>query len=263
MTARLIHIQKRTQRDTPVIALTAYDYQTAEWLKECAVDFLLVGDSLGNVIAGHSTTLPVTVDQMFYHTEMVVRGAGDIPVIADMPFLSYEVNDTDALYNAGRMIKEAGAVGVKIEGGTSFLSRIRLLVDAHIPVLGHTGLTPQAVLSFGGYKVQGRTEASADHIRREAQALADAGVFALVLECVPRALAKEITEALPIPTIGIGAGPDCDGQILVTHDILGWSTEPKKFVRPYASFRTTAQDAITTYITDVHSGSFPDDAHAF
>lgn len=263
MISGLTHIKKRTQRDAPVIVLTAYDWQTADWLSECAVDLILVGDSLGNVVAGHSSTLPVSVDQMVYHTEMVVRGAKDIPVIADMPFLSYEINDDDALYNTGRMIKEAGATGVKIEGGMHFTSRIEKLVAAHIPVLGHTGLTPQAVLSMGGYKVQGKTEESAERIRQEARALADAGVFALVLECVPRALAKEITESIDIPTIGIGAGPDCDGQVLVTHDLLGWTEKPKKFVQQYASFRTTAKDAVQSYITDVTKGNFPDDAHSF
>ncbi len=263
MITGLTHIKKREQRDTPVIVLTAYDWQTAEWLSDCSVDMILVGDSLGNVIAGHSSTLPVSIEQMIYHTEMVVRGAGGVPVIADMPFLSYEVNDDDALYNTGRMIKEAGATGVKIEGGMNFTSRIKKLVAAHIPVLGHTGLTPQSVLSMGGYKVQGRSEESAERIRQEAYALAEAGVFALVLECVPRTLAKEITESIDIPTIGIGAGPDCDGQVLVTHDLLGWTEKPKSFVQQYASFRTLAKDAVQSFIKDVGEGTFPDDVHSF
>lgn len=246
-----------------IVALTAYDWQTANWLSGCGLDFILVGDSVANVIAGHGTTLPMTMDEMIYHTRMVVRGAGTIPVIADMPFLSYEIDDCEAVRNAGRFVKEAGATGVKIEGGMQVVSAVRKMVAAHIPVLGHVGLTPQSVLQLGGYTVQGRSNESAEQIKCDAQALQDAGVFGIVLECIPRKLAKELSASLSVPTIGIGAGPDCDGQILVTHDLLGWDESPKKFVKPYAAFRSDAEKAVKSFVSDVQSGAFPDDAHSF
>ena len=259
----LRHLQSKKDDNQKSVVLTAYDCQTAAWLSECGVDLILVGDSLANVIAGHSSTLPVTLDEMIYHTRMVVRGAGDIPVIADMPFLSYEIDDKEAVRNAGRFIKEAGAAGVKVEGGMKIIDAVRRMVDAHIPVLGHLGLTPQSVLQLGGYKVQGRSEEAAQQILFDAQALQDAGIFGLVLECIPRELAAKLTAALSIPTIGIGAGPDCDGQVLVTYDLLGWDETPRKFVKPYAAFRRDAQTAVKSFVTDVRSGSFPDEAHSF
>jgi 3-methyl-2-oxobutanoate hydroxymethyltransferase len=260
---RLAKLAKRNVLGRPVIALTAYDAQTAGWLADCEVDFLLVGDSLGNVVAGHTSTLPVTMDEMIHHTRMVVRGAQGMPVVGDMPFLSYEVTPEDAVRNAGRFVKEGGAVGVKVEGGCAMLPSIRAIVTARIPVLGHVGLTPQSILQLDGYRVQGKTDADAERIRVDALALQEAGVFALVLECVPRAVAARLTAELAIPTIGIGAGPECDGQILVTHDLLGWSQKPKHFVKPYADFRHDAIAAVKTYINDVRDGAFPDDAHSF
>ena len=259
----LAGLRKRREAGRAIVALTAYDCLMASWLAECAVDFLLVGDSLGNVIAGHATTLPVTMDQMAYHTVLVVRGAHGVPVVADMPFLSYEISPVEAVRNAGRLVKEAGAAGVKVEGGMAVIEAVRSMVTARIPVLGHTGLKPQAVLQMGGYKVQGGTRAAAALIRREALALQDAGVFALVLECVPAALAARLTAELKVPTIGIGAGQGCDGQILVTHDLLGWTGQPKKFVKPYADFRRAAQAAVTAFAGDVQAGRFPDAQHSF
>jgi len=246
-----------------IVALTAYDWLTASWLADCPLDFLLVGDSLANVIAGHRSTLPVTMDEMIYHTRMVVRGARSLPVVADMPFLSYEISPDDALRNAGRFIKEAGADGVKIEGGMDVIPAVEKIVRAHIPVLGHVGLKPQSVLQLGGYKVQARSPQSADAVRAEALALQDAGVFALVLECVPRAFARQLTNELKIPTIGIGAGNACDGQILVTHDLLGWFEPPKKFVKLYAHFRADAVRAVSAFARDVRAGSFPSPRHSF
>ncbi|NLF38625.1 3-methyl-2-oxobutanoate hydroxymethyltransferase [bacterium] len=246
-----------------IVALTAYDCLTASLLAECPVDFILVGDSVANVVLGYSSTLPMTMDEMVYHTKMVVRGAGGVPVIGDMPFLSYELSPEEALRNAGRFIKEAGAAGVKVEGSIDVIPAIRKITSAHIPVLGHVGLKPQSVLELGGYKVQGRTESQARRIRAEARALEEAGVFAVVLECVPRAFAGRLSKALRVPTIGIGAGPACDGQILVTHDLLGWTEKPKKFVKPYASVRAVAREAITAFARDVKAGEFPDAEHSF
>jgi 3-methyl-2-oxobutanoate hydroxymethyltransferase len=260
---RLAKLAKRSALGRPIISLTAYDAQTAAWLAACEVDFILVGDSVANVIAGYNSTLPVTLDEMVYHTRMVVRGAQGAPVIGDMPFLSYEVSPEDAVRNAGRFVKEAGAAGVKVEGGGAMLPAISAIIRARIPVLGHVGLTPQSVLQMDGYHVQGKTAEDAERIRLDALALQEAGVFALVLECVPRALAARLTEELAIPTIGIGAGPDCDGQILVTHDLLGWSDKPKHFVKPYADFLGQARQAVSAYIDDVRKGTFPDDAHSF
>ena len=246
-----------------IVALTAYDYLVASLLAECAVDFLLVGDSLANVVAGHATTLPVTMDEMVYHTRLVVRGAGALPVVADMPFLSYEVDVKDAVLNAGRLVKEAGAAGVKVEGALEVLPAVERMVAIGIPVLGHVGLKPQSVLRLGGHKVQGRTESSAARIRREALALQEAGVFAIVLECVPRALAAALTAELAVPTIGIGAGPGCDGQILVTHELLGWFDKPKKFAKPYAALRQVSREAVQRFCSDVRAGAFPDAEHSF
>jgi len=254
--------RKKAARER-IVALTAYDWQTAAWLADCGVDFLLVGDSVANVIAGCETTLGMTMDAMIYHTRMVVRGAGSVPVVGDMPYLSYEVSSEQALLNAGRFVKEAGAVGVKLEGGAEMAPTIERLVRAHIPVLAHIGLTPQAVLSLGGFKQQGLDADSAERIRAHARAVQDAGAWAVVLECIPRTLAAEITAALTIPTIGIGAGPDCDGQILVTHDLLGWDERPKRFVKPYAQFRSQAQTAVRSFADDVRAGRFPDETHSF
>ncbi len=259
----LAALAARKDGGAKIVALTAYDCLTAAWLAECPVDFLLVGDSVANVIAGHRSTLPVTMDEMIYHTRMVVRGARGMPVVADMPFLSYEVSPDDAVRNAGRFIKEAGADGVKIEGGMDIIPAVERIVRARIPVLGHVGLKPQSVLQMGGYKIQGRTAESAECVRAEALALQEAGVFAIVLECVPRALARRLTRELRVPTIGIGAGNACDGQILVTHDLLGWFEPPKTFVKLYAHFRADAVRAVHAFARDVRAGSFPSPRHSF
>ena len=259
----LFHIQKKKANGEKIISLTAYDALTASWLSECDVDFLLVGDSLANVVAGHESTLPVTMDQMAYHTEIVVRGVKNIPVVADMPFLSYEINPDEAVRNAGRLVKQSGADGVKIEGGMNIIPAVKKITDAHTPVIGHTGLKPQAVLQLGGYKVQGKTPAAAEIIKEEARALQDAGVIAIVLECIPDKLAREITAELQIPTIGIGAGKNCDGQILVTHDLLGWFEKPKKFVKQYSDFRKVAITSVRTFINEVNEGEFPNQNHTF
>ncbi|MCK5852626.1 3-methyl-2-oxobutanoate hydroxymethyltransferase [bacterium] len=259
----LFHLRKKKDEGEKIISLTAYDALTASWLSECDVDFLLVGDSLANVVAGYETTLPVTMDQIAYHTEIVVRGAVNIPVVADMPFLSYEINPEEAVRNAGRLVKQSGADGVKIEGGMNIIPAVKKITDAHIPVIGHTGLKPQAVLQLGGYKVQGKTPASAEIIKEEARALQEAGVIAIVLECIPSELAEEITEELKIPTIGIGAGKGCDGQVLVTHDLLGWFEKPKKFVKQYSDFRNSAITSVRTFIDEVNAGEFPNREHTF
>ncbi len=256
-------LQKRKKVGDKIIILTAYDWLTASWLSECDVDFILVGDSVANVIAGEKTTLPVTMDEMVYHTKMVVRGAGEVPVIADMPFLSYELDPYQAAINAGRFIKEAGATAVKIEGGMEIISSVKKMVAAKIPVLGHVGLKPQAVLQLGGYKVQGKTKESAEIVKNDALALQEAGAFAIVIECVEKSAAECITKELNVPTIGIGAGAGCDGQVLVTHDLLGWFEEPKKFVKTYANLRADAKKAVDTFVGEVKSGKFPDEEHSF
>jgi len=215
------------------------------------------------VIAGRKSTLPVTMDEMIYHTKMVVRGAGDVQVIADMPFLSYELDPYEAAKNAGRFIKEAGAAAVKIEGGMEIIPSVKKIVAAKIPVLGHVGLKPQAVLQLGGYKVHGKTKESAEIIKNDALALQKAGVFAIVIECVEKEVAASLTAELNVPTIGIGAGPGCDGQVLVTHDMLGWFESAKKFVKTYANFRADAKNAVNLFISDVKSSSFPDEKHSF
>lgn len=249
--------------DDKIIALTAYDALTASWLSECDVDFLLVGDSLGNVAAGFESTLPVTMEQMLYHTKIVARGARNIPVVSDMPFLSYEISPEEAVRNAGRLVKESGAAAVKIEGGMNIVPAVKKITGAHIPVLGHTGLKPQTILQLGGYKIQGKNPDAAEIIKEEARALQEAGAFAVVLECIPKELASEITAELEIPTIGIGAGNACDGQILVTHDLLGWFDKPKKFVKQYADFRDAAKSAVNNFTAEVKNGKFPDTDHSF
>ena len=259
----IANLQKKKEEGAKIVVLTAYDWLTATWLSECDVDFILVGDSLANVIAGKKTTLPVTMDEMIYHTKMVVSGAGNIPVIADMPFLSYELDPYEAAKNAGRFIKEAGADAVKIEGGMDIIPAVKKIVAAKIPILGHIGLKPQTVLQLGGYKVQGKTKESAEIIKNDALALQEAGVFAIVVECVEKGVATLISKNLDVPTIGIGAGVGCDGQVLVTHDMLGWFDNSKKFVKPYANFRTEAKRAVTNFITEVRANKFPDDKYSF
>ncbi len=246
-----------------LVFLTGYDALMAELLSEAGVDFILVGDSLSNVIAGYDSTLPVTMEQMLWHTQMVVRGAHDVPVVADMPFMSYEVSVEQALINAGRFIKEGGATAVKLEGGTSIAHVIKAMTEAHIPVCGHVGLQPQSVLTLGGYSVQGKGKEDAERIKKDAMSVQEAGAFAVVLEMIPSKLAAEITEMLSIPTIGIGAGPHCSGQVLVTHDLLGFNARKLRIAKRYAEMRETALTALKSYVSDVKKGATPSEENAF
>jgi len=244
--------------------LTAYDYSTAKLLDESGVDSLLVGDSLGMVMLGYENTLQVTVDDIIHHCRAVARGAKRAMVIGDMPFLSYHINIEETIRNAGRIITEGNAHAVKLEGGREIVDKVRAIINAQIPVVGHLGLTPQSVNMFGGFKVQGKTEEQAKKIIEDALMLQEAGVFAIVLECVPEKLASIITEKLDIPTIGIGAGKYCDGQVLVTQDMLGMYTDfTPKFVKKYANLRDEIQNASKQYIDEMKNGSFPGKQHVF
>src|SRR5271167_3237904 len=247
-----------------ITCLTAYDYPTARLLDEAGVDVLLVGDSLGMVVLGYDSTLPVTIDEMLHHTRAVRRGTRRALVVADMPYGSYHTDLSESLHNAMRFVKEAGAEAVKVEGGERRLELISRLTEAEIPVMGHVGLTPQSVNAMGGYRVQGKTAGGAEQLLRDARAVEAAGAFAVVLEGIPRELAAEITKSLRIPTIGIGAGPDCDGQILVLHDMLGLTfQEPPKFARRYANVGEVISQAVREYCADVQSGNFPSDAESY
>jgi 3-methyl-2-oxobutanoate hydroxymethyltransferase len=254
----------RTMKGKEKIAcLTAYDYPTAIILDKAGIDLILVGDSAANVFSGERTTLPISMEEMLYHTRVVCRAVSHALVIADMPFLSYQVSENDAVYNAGRFLK-VGACGVKLEGGVPMVSTVRRLVDLGIPVMGHLGLTPQSIHQFGGYKLQGSTDAEAQRMIEHAVALQDAGIFALVLEKIPSRLAQTITERLSVPTIGIGAGSCCDGQILVLHDILGIFEDFKpKFVKRYATIGKDIMAAVCRYKDEVKGGTFPDQEHSF
>jgi 3-methyl-2-oxobutanoate hydroxymethyltransferase len=243
-----------------ITMLTAYDFPTARLLDAGGVDCLLVGDSLGTVVQGWETTLRVTIDQIIYHGEMVARAARRALVVADLPFLSYQISAKQALKSAGRILKETNCQAVKLEGGRKMAATIRALVDAEIPVMGHVGLRPQAIRRIGGYKVQ----RSAEEIVADAQAVAEAGAFAVVLECIPRELAAKITAATSIPTIGIGAGPHCDGQVLVVHDLLGLIEGFRpKFVRQYADLGQQIRSAVAGYVADVAEGRFPGELESF
>jgi len=247
-----------------LVCLTAYDYATARLLDETGVNLILVGDSLASAMLGHDSTLPVTMDQMLYHTAAVSRAVKNALVVGDMPFLSYQVSIEQAIDNAGRLVKESGAGAVKIEGGAFRAPVVKALIENGMPVLGHIGLTPQSVRSLGGYKVQGRNAESAQQLLADAHALDEAGVFALVLECIPAELGARITQEIGIPTIGIGAGNGCDGQILVTHDLLGLpEARTPRFVKPYADLATTMRQAIAAYKKDVADGTFPDADHSY
>ena len=247
-----------------ITVLTAYDYPFAQLMDRVGIDMILVGDSVGSVFSGYDNTLPVTLDEMLYHTRAVVRGSQQALVVTDMPFMSYQIDQRDARLNAGRLIKEGGAQAVKLEGGEHMAATIRAIVDIDIPVVAHIGLTPQSIHRMGGFKVQGREEEQARRILADAKAVEDAGAFAVVLEGIPRELAKQVTETLDIPTIGIGAGAACDGQVLVIHDILGLCDKySPKFVKRYADISTTISDGIEAYIKEVKAGDFPTLAHSF
>jgi 3-methyl-2-oxobutanoate hydroxymethyltransferase len=255
---RVPDLAARKRRGEKIAMLTAYDATMARLLDLAGVDVLLVGDSVGMVVLGHDTTIPVTLDAMVHHTAAVTRGASRALVVADMPFLSYQTSVEDAVRNAGRLIQEGGAAAVKLEGGLPALDAVKRLVDVGIPVMGHLGLQPQSVHALGGFVRQATSPAAADTLMADARALENAGAFAVVLESVPADVASGVTASLGIPTIGIGAGPDCDGQVLVSHDMLGLVTGPvPPFVRQYADLARTVDAATRAYIDDVHAGRFP------
>ncbi len=247
-----------------IAMLTAYDYPFASIVDKAGIEIILVGDSLGMVVLGYDSTIPVTLDDTIRHTQAVVRGTKNAMVVADMPFLTYQVSPSQALMNAGRLIQEGGAQAVKLEGGREVANTVHTIVSAGIPVMGHLGLTPQSVHQLGGYKVQGRTDAAAKRLKEDALILQEAGAFSLVLEAVPMELAREVTEELNIPTIGIGAGPHCDGQVLVLHDLLGvFQRFTPKFVKRYAELGKMAKGAIEEYRKEVKEGKFPTEEHSY
>lgn len=260
-----IHSLKRLKQiGQKICMVTAYDATFAHILDQSGADVLLIGDSLGMVIQGHDSTLPVTMDQMVYHSAAVARGTKRAHVVADLPFMSYQVSTQDAVRNAGRLISEGGAGSVKLEGGAEFADTVRAIVRASIPVMGHLGLTPQSVHKMGGYVVQGRDEDQARQLVEDALALEAAGAYALVLEGVPLELARTITQKLSIPTIGIGAGRHCDGQVLVCYDLLGMNPDFKpKFVKRFADLHGSITGAAKVYFDEVRQGAFPDDDHSF
>jgi len=244
---------------TKITVLTAYDTSMARLLDDAGIDVILVGDSVGMVVLGFDTTLPVTLDMMVHHTQAVSRGVHRALIVADLPFLTYQVSIEEAMRNAGRLIQEGGAAAVKLEGGRRVTDVVRRLTESGIPVMGHLGLTPQSVHVFGGFRQQARDEASACALITDARALEEAGAFAIVLESIPFELAREVSRSLSIPTIGIGAGPDCDGQVLVSHDVFGLQQGPvPAFVRQYASLGEKLSAAAREYIEDVRSGKFPE-----
>jgi 3-methyl-2-oxobutanoate hydroxymethyltransferase len=260
----ILDVYKKKSEGKKITMLTAYDYPTAQIVDQAGIDMILVGDSLGNVVQGVMNTLPVTMDEMIYHTKMVSRAAQSAMVVGDMPFLSYQTHKAEAIRNAGRFLKEAGAEVVKLEGGSQMAETIRAIVDAGIPVVAHIGLTPQYVHLLGGFKVQGKDDAAREKLLADARAVQDAGAFAVVVEAVPSALGRDITAALRIPTIGIGAGPHCDGQVLVLHDLLGlFDRFTPKFVKKYANLKEQAIKAVNEYKQEVESGAFPDEKHSF
>ena len=246
------------QQGEKIAMLTGYDYLTAKNLDQVGMDIILVGDSLANVVQGHETTLPVTVDEMIYHAKSVKRAVKNALIVVDMPFMSYQTSLDDAIRNCGRVMKEVGAGAVKLEGGAYIADIVRHLVTIGIPVMGHLGLTPQAINKFGTYEVRAQTRREASQLVRDAQVLEEAGVFAIVLEKIPAGLARKVSRSLRIPTIGIGAGPHCDGQVLVVYDLLGLTEEFRpRFVRRYAELAETMRGAFRQYIRDVKSGGFP------
>ena len=256
-------LARRKRRDEPISMLTAYDFTFARIFDTAGIDILLVGDSLGNVVQGRDTTLPVTLDEIVYHTRLVSRAAERALVVADMPFGSYQISEEDALRNAVQCIKDGGAHAVKLEGGTAVAGSIERIVRAEIPVMGHVGLTPQAIHRMGGHRVQGRTEKSARRVVEDAQAVQAAGAFAVVLEGMPEELAKAVTAELEIPTLGIGAGVHCDGQVLVMHDMLGLSDWTPSFVKAYANLGALAGQAARAFADEVANRKFPDEEHSY
>jgi len=258
-----VRIVRKKAKGERIVCLTAYDYPSALILDAAGVDLILVGDSAANVIYGMATTLTIGMDEMVYHTRAVAAGVKRALLVADMPFLSYQVSIEQAVANAGRFL-QAGAEAVKVEGGAPIAPVVKRLVELGIPVMGHLGLTPQSVHKLGGYRLQARKTEDQERLLADARALAEAGCFSIVLEKVPAEVAKRVTAELAIPTIGIGAGPDCDGQVLVLHDMLGMlDTPPLKFVKQYAGLAAEVRKAVTAYAEEVRAGKFPDEAHTF
>ncbi len=258
-------IKQLKKKSKKIVMLTAYDAPTASILSECGVDMILVGDSVGNTLLGYESTIPVTLDDVIHHSAAVARAKPDCLIIGDMPFMSYKVSIEQALENCSLMLQEGGAEAVKIEGAsTRVVDTVRAIVDSGIPVMGHIGLTPQSIFQLGGYRVQGRTAEMTEALVEQAKALEDAGAFSIVIELVPSETAKLITESISIPTIGIGAGPHCDGQVLVLWDMLGLFEDFKpKFVKKYANIRNVIIDAVKEYSEEVRKGVFPEPEHSF
>ena len=264
MRVTIADIKGMKQKKEKIPMLTGYDYVTAKIIDEAGVPLILVGDSLGMVILGYESTIPVTMEEMIHHTKAVVRGAKKALVIGDMPFMSYHISVSDALHNAARFIQEGGAQAVKLEGGEVVAEQVRRLVDCGIPVMGHIGLTPQSIHQLGGFKVQGRAVEEAKKLLNDARILEEAGAFAIVLECTPAPLSKLITQKLAIPTIGIGAGPDCDGQVQVISDLLGLYTDfVPRHAKQYARLAGEIKAAVSSYISEVKSLSFPTMEHSY
>jgi len=262
VTTRTVMTMKQSREK--IAMLTAYDFLTARILDEVGIDIILVGDSLGNVVQGHETTLSVTVDDMIYHAKAVKRGVKNALIVVDMPFMSYQNSLDEAVRNCGRVMKEVGVGAVKLEGGAYIAEIVRHLVQIGIPVMGHLGLTPQAINKFGTYEVRATEKEEADQLLRDAKVLADAGVFAIVLEKIPASLANRVTKAVPVPTVGIGAGPGCDGQVLVLYDMLGLTEEFRpRFVRRYGELAGDLRRSFRSYIDDVKSGSFPTKSESY
>ena len=264
MRITISQIKDMKQKGEKIAMLTAYDYSTAKIIDEIGIPMILVGDSLSMVVLGYESTIPVTLEEMLHHTKAVVRGTKRTMVVGDMPFMTYHISVEDALKNAARFIQEAGAQAIKLEGGVTVAEKVRRIVDCGIPVMGHIGLTPQSIHQFGGFKIQGRTPEAAAKMLKDAQALEEAGAFAVVLETVPTPLATLISQKISIPTIGIGAGIGCDGQVQVINDILGSFTDfVPKHTKQYARLADIMSSAITEYYTDVKDGKFPTDQQSF
>ncbi len=264
MRITILDFWKKKKEGQKITMLTAYDYTFAKIVDESGIDAILVGDSLGMVVQGLENTLPVTMEEMLYHTKMVSRASRRAMIVADMPYMSYQISIEDAVRNGGRFLKEAGAQALKLEGGREVAEKIEAMTKAEIPVMAHIGLTPQAIHRMGGYKIQGKTEETANRLIEDARILQEAGAFSIVLEAIPASLAERITKELSIPTIGIGAGVHCDGQVLVLHDIIGlFDRFVPKFVKRYANLKEDILKALKEYKEDVETGKFPSEEHSF
>jgi len=264
MRTTINQIKNMKQKGEKIVMLTAYDYSTAKIVDEAGIPIILVGDSLGMVMLGYESTIPVTIEECLHHTKAVVRGTKKALIVGDMPFMTYHASVDEALRNAARFIQEAGAQAIKLEGGVTVAEKVKRIVECGIPVMGHLGLTPQSILQFGGYKIQGRTSEAAAKMLKDAQALEEAGVFGIVLETVPTPLAALITQKISIPTIGIGAGIGCDGQIQIINDILGSYTDfVPKHAKQYTKLADIMSSAITEYYNEVKAGTFPTDKQSF